>query len=217
MTEVTRPFAPAPDKATSTSAEFSKDKKTRTYYFPRRVLLQLPSLERVSFEMGAQEVPIEILEHPASLKWLTDNGAKPHVRTAPKLERLPEITDHHVRFLQQRGYANVRTVPDAIRFVTAMDDKAKPGFFAEAAEWKGPRSNDSLDPNDTPGTAGEGEQTDDAGKPAEDPNGASDSPASDEPGDKAVSARAGDAPVADSHQGRNRPASGTGKSAGKGK
>jgi hypothetical protein len=184
MTEITRPFAPAPDKSTQTGKEFAKDKKTRVYYFPRRVLLQLPNLERVMFEMGPQEVPEEILEHAPSMKWLADNGAKPHVvEHAPaKLERMPEITDHHVRFLQQRGYVSVKTVADAIRFVTSMKEEEKPGFFAEAAEWRGPISNDAL---------GQDSASSDAG---EDPNAApqtDDKPADDKPADKAISAGTG--------------------------
>lgn len=180
MTEITRPFAPAPDKSTKPATDYSKGKKTETYYFPRRVLLQLPSLERVMFEMGPQEVPEEILNHPASMEWLKNNGAKPHVvgrSAAPPLEKLPEITDHHVRFLQQRGYPTVRTIADAIRFVTNLSASDKAGFFKDAGEWEGPKSNETLVPNTDPTANVQSEAAiagADAGKPAEDPNASAD-------------------------------------------
>lgn len=48
-----------------------------------------------------------------------------------------EVTQHHVAFLQSRGY-DVKDVKAAKKFVAKLNDKESEGFFAESAEWKEP-------------------------------------------------------------------------------
>jgi hypothetical protein len=91
----------------------------------------------------------------------------------------------------------VKTVADAVRFVTNLSDIDKAGFFKEAAEWKGPVSNDSLGETQQP-AAPEAPKPDAPGEPekpadtdAGEPSGP-DKPVEPEPGDdKAISASAG--------------------------
>jgi hypothetical protein len=48
--------------------------------------------------------------------------------------RQPEITDHHVKFLNARGYP-IKSLKEAVGFVANLNDRAREGFLADAAAW----------------------------------------------------------------------------------
>jgi len=56
----------------------------------------------------------------------------------PLTPELPiEITEHHVKFLQFRGF-KISTAEDARKFFDRMPAKCRPGFLEDAAAWKEP-------------------------------------------------------------------------------
>ncbi|HVI10216.1 MAG TPA: hypothetical protein VND65_18140 [Candidatus Binatia bacterium] len=109
--------------------------------FPRVVLLQLHDRTRVRFEMGIQEVPVEILNEPSYKEWLELNGAKAYI---PKVQALNaaqiQVTEHHVQFLQSRGY-QIRSIEEAKKFIGNLKVIDAQDFFEGAAQWKGPAPN----------------------------------------------------------------------------
>jgi hypothetical protein len=53
------------------------------------------------------------------------------------------LTEHQLKFLASRGYS---ADPEAsARFIAALADKQREGFFAEAADWKEPDQGGSTD------------------------------------------------------------------------
>lgn len=61
---------------------------------------------------------------------ITDPGLKPLTPILPM-----EITEHHVKFLQFKGY-QVQTVEDAQKFFDNIPPDLRPGFLEDAAAWK---------------------------------------------------------------------------------
>lgn len=47
-----------------------------------------------------------------------------------------ELTEHHVKFLQSRGYSEVTSVQDAVNFYDHIPENQKAGFLAYAASWQ---------------------------------------------------------------------------------
>jgi hypothetical protein len=182
MTEITRPFAPAPDKATKLAKDLPPAAKTVVLNFPRVVILQLQDFTRIRFEMGAQQVSEEIANHPVYSEWLKANGVKPYVQKQEALDptKFPEVTDHHVRFLQSRGY-KVTSIEQAKKMLDGMTVRNAAAFFQDAAAWQGQAPN----PNWTDDVKNEG--VDDKDNPPADPNS---KPAGDPSDDKAISASA---------------------------
>lgn len=55
---------------------------------------------------------------------------------------LQEVTEHHVKFLQARGY-KTKTIEHAKKFIQNIpNDDERKGFFAEAAAWTESNANE---------------------------------------------------------------------------
>jgi len=114
---------------------------TTTMVFPRRVVLLLDSQKRIEFLPGPQEVPTEVAEH----WYLKAHNVKPYVPGVPAAPEVPQVvTEHHVAFLQRRGY-NIEAIEDAQSVVERMSTRERAAFFADAAEWVQPPAQEGTE------------------------------------------------------------------------
>lgn len=63
------------------------------------------------------------------------------------------VTDHHVAFLQARGYSGVTTIEQAVSFVLHLEPENVEGFFADAGNWTPPPSSSPEDTQDVTAAA----------------------------------------------------------------
>lgn len=113
---------------------------TVTMNFPQTVKLQLDDgAGTVTFFAGVQQVPKALANH----WWLRDNGARPYNAKVAKplssdpaiANKLPQMTERELRFLQSRGYRQMTSVSDVQVYYETMDPLARPGFQKSVDEW----------------------------------------------------------------------------------
>ncbi len=128
-----------------------RDEPTVVMLFPRKLSLNLDEyLGLVHFEKGLQEVPMSLAtdypktkDNQTGMHWyLAQQGVQRYEAPEPTKPAMPEVTEHHVAFLQSRGYA-VATIAGAQVFAEQLTDKERAGFFAEAVDWK-PKKESTL-------------------------------------------------------------------------
>lgn len=108
-----------------------KDKKTVTMLFQKPVMFQVDGARKVYYPEGVHEVPDALKDH----WWLKAHGIRGYEKPPlPEPVKTVIIGEAYVEFLQSRGYS-VKSVGEAQAFFSRIDDKDKPGFLAEAAEW----------------------------------------------------------------------------------
>jgi len=77
------------------------------------------------YEPGAK---IELSEKEAAeMPWAVE---------AVEAEPAKEITDHHIKFLQSRGYGKVESIAAVKSFIQNLTPPERAGFFVDAAAWE---------------------------------------------------------------------------------
>lgn len=135
MQTVTNDKLAAPMK---TAAEDAEGKETVLMLFPHPLNLTISYARRVLFKEGPQEVDKQLLDIPHVAKTLEQHGVKPYEK--PKLpdpEAQVVLGEGAARFLQSRGYAAIKTGPQATEFYKRLEEKLRLPFLADLNNWLG--------------------------------------------------------------------------------